>query len=75
METLEENFSDIAGELADVEAAGDQILEEQQIPFGAELLTETPDHELHLGALACVHNKGTQVDDAIITGTTGADSD
>lgn len=36
-------------------------------PFGANLLTETPDNLLRIGNLACVQNTGTQSDDSEVT--------
>jgi hypothetical protein len=79
METLVENFDAIAAaQLDDVNMIGDAIISESQpspdIPFGAELLTETPDDAAHLGKLACVQNMTTQVDDSVIIGTTGSDN-
>lgn len=79
METLVENFDVIvAAQLTDVDTIGNMIVDEtqltEQVPFGAELLTETPDDATHLGKLACVQNMTTQVDDSIIIGTTGSDN-
>lgn len=62
-----ESFNDIAGNLADVQAAGEQIIAEQAAtPFGAELLRTTDETYLQLGDMACVHSLNTKVDDSTV---------
>lgn len=60
------SFEEITAGISDVEITGRQIIANHEIPFGAELLTDTPDELIPLGALACVASKGTQVDDEVV---------
>lgn len=69
---MRDAFDNIVDSLEDLNAAGDQIIDEfADKPAGAEFLQDTSKQARDLGGLACTYKDGTDEYDDIITGKDG----